>query len=186
MKPWLQLDNLIAAEPVKGAILSAPLENGRRLYRYALWRRWDSERPLLSVVMLNPSTADARTDDATIRRLISFAQREGYGGFVVVNLYAYRATSPSALVEVGLATAVGPDNDEWIIAACGGRDVLVAWGAFPGARGDDVAALLRRIAVKVVCLGVTKDGHPCHPLRLGRDTAMERWPVTQGREVMLQ
>jgi hypothetical protein len=173
---WSKLDDLIAADPVKGAALSAALENGQRLYRFALWRRWDSGLPLLAVVMLNPSTADAREDDATIRRLISFAKRAGYGGFIVVNIYAYRATEPRALLDVGLASAVGPENDEWILAACAGRDVLVAWGAFPGERGELVHGLIKRVALRVLCLGVTQAGHPRHPVRLSNDAALEPWP----------
>jgi hypothetical protein len=46
-------------------------------YRYELWRRW-AEGPHVLFVMLNPSTADAVTDDATIRKCIGYAKRWGY------------------------------------------------------------------------------------------------------------
>lgn len=47
-------------------------------------------------VMLNPSTADARQDDHTIRRVVSLSQRPeiGAGRVVVVNLYAARTPYP--------------------------------------------------------------------------------------------
>ncbi len=65
-------------------------------YRYRLTRRW-GDGPLLSFIMLNPSTADAEVDDPTIRRCMGFARRDGYGGIVVGNLYAFRTTKPKAL-----------------------------------------------------------------------------------------
>lgn len=40
-------------------------EDGR--YRYRLWRQWD-RGPVMAWIMLNPSTADAHTDDPTTRR----------------------------------------------------------------------------------------------------------------------
>ncbi|SAL75871.1 hypothetical protein AWB68_04863 [Caballeronia choica] len=35
-------------------------------YRYRLWREWDTSRPTLAFLMLNPSTADHLNDDPTI------------------------------------------------------------------------------------------------------------------------
>lgn len=62
-------------------------------YRYRLTRRF-ADGPCATFVMLNPSTADETIDDPTIRRCRNFAIREGCGGLVVVNLFAYRATDP--------------------------------------------------------------------------------------------
>ena len=61
-------------------------------YRYWLTRTWNPRRATLCWVLLNPSTADADRDDPTIRRCQGFARSWGYGGIVVVNLFAYRAT----------------------------------------------------------------------------------------------
>ena len=78
-------------------------DDGR--FRYYLTRRW-GEGPALGWVMLNPSTADATTDDATIRRVLRFTEAAGYHALEVVNLYAWRArdrkvlvSSPSLLIE---------------------------------------------------------------------------------------
>jgi hypothetical protein len=46
---------------------------------------------------LDPSTVDADRDDPTIRKFVSFARKEGYGGITVVNLDAYRVTVPGDL-----------------------------------------------------------------------------------------
>ena len=79
-------------------------------YRYSLTRKW-SDAPLLSFVMLNPSTADAKEDDPTIRRCIGFARREGAGGLIVANLYALRSSSPEALWAA--RDPIGPQNRRW-------------------------------------------------------------------------
>ena len=84
-----------------------------RTYRYALSRVWAADKPYALFIGLNPSTADETLDDPTIRRCIDFAKRWGYGGLVMANLFAYRATNPS---EMKAATdPVGVANDEWLI-----------------------------------------------------------------------
>lgn len=182
---WLSLGEYMAADPIKGAVLSdrALDRAGQPLFRFALWRVWDPRLPLLAVVMLNPSTADASRDDQTITRLVHFATVAGYGGFVVVNRYAYRATEPAALMAYGSVNAIGPDNDNWIRIAIADRNVLVAWGANWVAedRLVEVEGLLLNhiITGRAFCLGYTKDGYPKHPARLGNDAAFEPWEAAR-------
>jgi hypothetical protein len=61
-----------------------------RQCRYLLRRTRDAVKPRARYVMLNPSTADADIDDATIRSCIRLAKGLGYGSFEVVNLFAFR------------------------------------------------------------------------------------------------
>lgn len=136
-------------------------------FRYALGRRWSSGSKLLGYVMLNPSTADAEQDDATIRRCIKFAQAHGYDALEVVNLYAYRATKPIDLRKAGYP--VGPQNDTMIEHVAKMADAMcVAWGANVAGleRPQIVLPMLRRIGVPVICLKVTRSGYPQHPLML--------------------
>ncbi len=179
--PWLDLERLIAESPIKGAFLSPMIAHASPLFRFALWRQWDSKLPLLSIVMLNPSTGDARVDDHTVGRLIYFAKKHGYGGFIIVNLFAWRATDSHELLMRGFRSCLGPNNDEWIKAVCAGRDVLVAWGVGTyGGRVDEVLAIVQPIAVRLFSLGVNRDGSPPHPARLGNEVKMEPWkPVQQ-------
>ncbi len=125
----------------------------------------------VAFVMLNPSTADADIDDATIRRCRTFARG---AGFVVVNLFAYRATKPKDMPE-DFHEALGDENYAHITrVAQGDYKIIVAWGANPGVNGHaaDVAAMLRWCSDPpntVYCLGKTKDGHPRHPLYVKSD-----------------
>jgi len=70
-----------------------------RKYRYSLFRIWDEDKSLVLFIGLNPSTADEKEDDPTIRRCINFAKQWGwgYGGLIMGNLFSFRATQPSDL-----------------------------------------------------------------------------------------
>ncbi len=131
------------------------------------------------VIGLNPSTADADSDDATTRRMIVFARRTGCSAVHVVNLFAWRSTSPSVLRQV--PDPVGPDNDDWIIRAVGGSDLIVAaWGTHADpARAAAVMQLLRHR--DVLCLGTTMNGHPRHPLYVPNETPLQ--PYSSARHV---
>ncbi len=153
-------------------------------YRYRLWRKWGEGSPLL-FVMLNPSTADASIDDATIRRCVGFAQRAGFGELEVVNLYAYRATDPDDLRRAGYP--VGPDNDAHIAeAALASAAVCVAWGANTAGllRSGEVLPMLRGLGVEPLCLRITRSGHPQHPLYLPSDSKLQRFDIDAIQEAM--
>lgn len=147
------------------------------VYRYSLERMWNDGGPLgVTWVMLNPSTADATVDDATIRVCIDFSQRWGYDWLRVVNLFAFRATKPQVLTTAD--DPVGPDNMTHVIKALkGSRITVVAWGAnwskVPGA--GSVIEHLKGQDHPLYCLGTTKDGSPRHPLYIARTTQPMIW-----------
>lgn len=147
-------------------------------YRYMLRRTWDHGKPRVLFVMLNPSTADAQIDDATIRSCIRLSKCLGYGSFEVVNLFALRATDPAELAKA--QDPVGPDNDFRIEAAILRCDLAIcAWGAHPmaGNRSNHVRGLLRSHRPAVFCLGKTKAGAPKHPLYIKSGTPLETYGV---------
>jgi hypothetical protein len=161
------------SEVESDAILS---ECGR--YRYLLRRWWNPAVVPLVFVMLNPSTADATMDDPTIRRCMGFAKRDGYGGILVGNLYAYRATKPADLWKT--EDPVGPDNDVYLrrlasSARVHDMPVVAAWGA--SARPERVERVLGIESMReVLCsFGVTKAGHPRHPLYLPGNSVLSPW-----------
>ena len=144
---------------MRGVRTRARLSACRR-YRYALWRVW-SDGPQVLFVMLNPSTADERVDDPTIRRCIGFALSWGFGSVAVGNLFAFRTPDPSLLKR---STApVGRDNDAWLRRLQRRAALTVAaWGNHGGflERGDAVRSLL----ASPHTLGLTRRGEPRHPL----------------------
>jgi hypothetical protein len=148
-----------------GAVFSAD-----EAYRYLLTRSWLPGRPVMTMIMLNPSTATATADDNTIRRCTGFAHREGCGGLEVVNLFALRATNPAHLRPH--PDPVGPRNDEFIAAHClPGRLVVAAWGVSGSLNNRDqhVTQMLAGSGVTLRCFGTTNSGAPLHPLYLRAD-----------------
>ena len=137
-------------------------------YRYKLTRFWD--RPdvpgWVNFVMLNPSTADANLDDPTIRRCVGFAKSWGYGGLVVTNLFAFRATDPAALKTA--PDPVGPDNDAMITAVASGAALVVCgWGNHgAGGRSAHVLGLICAAGATPYALRLTGLKQPTHPLYL--------------------
>jgi hypothetical protein len=145
-------------------------------YRYRLWRRWDRSRPAIAFCMLNPSTADARRDDPTIRRCIGFAREWGYGGIEVVNIFALRATDPRRLRSS--RDPVGPRNDAFMLRAAARSPVVIAWGVHGALRDRGTEALkLFGAGSRLLALGRTRSGAPRHPLYLRRDAAVMEYAL---------
>ena len=144
------------------------------LYRYLLRRSWDHNRPRALFIMLNPSTADAEVDDATIRSCKRLSVALGYGSFEVINLFGWRATDPRELETA--EDPVGPENERISEAAVARCDVAIcAWGAHPMAttRGARVRGMVRSMRPAIYCLGTTKSGAPKHPLYIKSGTPLE-------------
>lgn len=136
-----------------------------RRWRYRLWREWDDQLPVLNFIMLNPSTADETTNDATVERCYRRAVMQRYGKLIVTNLFAYRATDPDVMKAA--EDPVGPDNDAQILAAADEAGVIIcAWGVDGGFRdrAKHVVSLLVEKNYRLAALALTKDGHPKHPL----------------------
>lgn len=151
-------------------------------YRYRLDRELGGDGYRVAGIMVNPSTADADTDDATIRKWIGFAQRNGWGRVTIGNKFAFRATEIKRLREPG--DRIGPDNDAFLEQIMREADlVVVAWGTLgkiPEAlrsRWKEVVRIADRVGCKLHCFGTATDGHPLHPLMLGYDTRVIEWQV---------
>jgi hypothetical protein len=152
-------------------------------YRYRLTRWWGPGK-FLPFVMLNPSTADASIDDPTIRRCMSFARRESAGGIVVVNLFAFRATSPKDMMAA--PDRHGPGNERAMFemvsdAVAANMPVVCAWGAGAKTTANFTIQYLQAHGACLVCLGTTKDGHPRHPLYVKSDQPLEPFPTAPAK-----
>ncbi len=143
-------------------------------YRYLLRRTWDHSKPRALFIMLNPSTADAEVDDATIRSCIRLSTAWGYGSFEVINLFGLRATDPDELE--GATDPIGPKNADVGDAAINRCDIVIcAWGGHPMAdrRARDMVAWVRGWKPAAYCVGTTKHGAPKHPLYIKTGTLLE-------------
>lgn len=155
-------------------------------YRYTLWR---DASPIGSgnvlFIGVNPSTADAETDDATVRKWRGFSSRWGFKQFKVGNLFAFRSTDVR-----NLATAedpVGPENDDRLRSLMIDADLVVpCWGnveKVPGWKAKQlmrdrvgvIREMLQSVACPVRVFGLTGNGDPKHPLMLGYSTPLQDW-----------
>lgn len=143
----------------KGSAIFSPC----REYRYTLTRRWDGGDGVCAWIMLNPSTADAETNDPTIGRVISFSKSWGYAGADVYNLFAFRATDPKDMR--ARKDPVGPDNDQHLASIPPGIPIVAAWGSWGDHlhRSFDVRKMFKG---RLWCLGRTNMLQPKHPLYL--------------------
>ena len=130
------------------------------IYRFALWRVWNRDLPIRMQIGLNPSKAGRIYNDPTIARGITRAYRDGFGGFLMGNLYGYISTDPNELIG---EDCIGEDNDYYLREMIGLSDqVVIGWGSFKQAhrRSGEVLQMIEA----PYCLGVNQDGQPQHPL----------------------
>lgn len=149
-------------------------------YRYRLERNSEGGGST-AVIMVNPSTADAELDDATIRKLKGFGRRNRWGRIIVGNLFAYRATD---VRELGRVTdPIGPMNDEHLRQIMRDADIAVfAWGPvskqpkYERGRWAQIRAIADETGIGMYSIGdPAKCGHPKHPLMLAYDTPIIEW-----------
>jgi hypothetical protein len=149
-----------------------------RTYRYSLGRVWDPRAPSACWILLNPSTADERQLDPTLRRCVGFSSAWGFGSMLVVNLFAFRSPYPSRVYAA--KDPVGPRNDYFIRRIARRADkVIVGWGVHGKLldRQGRVLELLKSSGTKAWCLGTTKTHHPKHPLYLAASTKLVPYDI---------
>ena len=156
---------MITRSHTKGDAPSTAVYSDCENYRYSLTRVWNPDAGRVLFVMLNPSKATEIENDPTVERCERRARALGFGGFRVTNIFAWRETSPKLMRQA--QAPIGPDNDlilkESILWA---EQVIAAWGTHGAhlGRGPEVQDLLLGSDRPVYHLGLSKDGHPKHPL----------------------
>ena len=141
--------------------------SGCNKYRYKLTRTWDEDKGKALFIMLNPSTADEKTDDLTTRRCINFAKKWGYGGIMIGNIYPFRAKRPKDLKkwldnDFGVACSLW-ENQVHTGEMAEQADIIVcAWGCN---YKDGIPEWIEELGVPLYYLEMCKDGEtPKHPL----------------------
>jgi hypothetical protein len=142
-----------------------------RKHRFVLWRIWDTHKPKIMFICLNPSTANEDKNDPTIRRVVNFAKNMGYGGVYMTNLYSYVSTDPNKLI-----TSDSKENEIWlkqISQRC--ETIVFAWGAFKESKFQ--GAKIIKMFPKAYALKINKDGSPRHPLYVPTNTELIRYII---------
>lgn len=161
-------------------------------YRWTLTRAWDG-RPMLLVVMFNPSTADHAIDDPTIALLCHIAAHNGFGGIVVVNGIPLRSSKPAEAIDM---VNTWDKRQAWyerdalhfnlaVIQKQAERAgaVLLAWGALAGHCDYWFDTVLEEIqcavplSSEIYCLGKTAGGYPIHPMARGKHKVRKDAPL---------
>lgn len=161
----------------KGDAHSTAVYSDCENYRYMLTRTWDQDGRKALFVMLNPSTATEVQNDPTVERCERRARALGFGAFRVTNIFAWRDTDPRKMRNA--SDPVGPANDDTISQSCPWADqIICAWGTHGAhlGRGQTVETLMRATNLPLFHLGLTKAGHPKHPLYIAYSQQPEAWP----------
>lgn len=142
-------------------------------YRYTLSRPpriVKPTAPTAAFCLLNPSTADADVNDATVRRMWGFSDAWGCNGFVVVNLFAIRSKDPGVLDDENV-DRIGPENDRYLeTIAAEYKKVICGWGNHGRDwRVQQVMRIFHKVGAETFCFGATKYGQPMHPLYIRSD-----------------
>lgn len=145
-----------------------------RKHRYWLLRVWDESLPIVANIGVNPSTADEKENDPTIRKDIGFAERLGYGGLLKLNVGALRATDPRKWRKGW--DRIGTENTaDHLVAYAqhfGAEKTIAAWGK-NGNYAIGQCEAIRRAFPELWCFGRNPDGSPRHTLMLPYSTALE-------------
>ena len=133
----------------------------------------DIKENTLFVVGLNPSTANEQTPDPTIRKVMGFAEGNGYDSFVMLNLYPQRATDPNDLhfeIDKDIFEQNLKEIKELLVSQKE-FTFLASWSEkvkmrkYLGHCIKSIAEITNQHNVKWKKLGdFTKKGHPRHPL----------------------
>lgn len=142
-------------------------------YRYSLSRQWDASLGTVCFIGLNPSTADAYQDDPTIRRCIGFAKSWGYGGLIIVNVFAFRTPYPNALKQAD--EPIGPRNAHYLNLAKKTSDLQVAIWGNDGTFLNQAARIQKRFE-NLHVIRMNQSGQPAHPLYLPKQLKPIPWP----------
>ncbi|MFD2133769.1 DUF1643 domain-containing protein [Pseudogracilibacillus auburnensis] len=112
---------------IETTIKSTAVMSDNNLYRYQLTRTWASEKLKVTVIMLNPSTANILKTDRTVMNVDNFLiDKNKFGSMTIVNLFAYMTTNPALLSQRD--EAYESLNNKYLINAFDESDIIIiAW-----------------------------------------------------------
>ena len=173
-------------------IMDTPISEGGAVFsndrsrRYALWRVWDRSKGYVLFIGLNPSIANETISDPTVTRCRKFAERWGYGGVLMGNLYSKVSTDPS-----GVDFNERDDLNTQYLSSMHNLSGLtvVCWGSNADLNvATETVYYLKKCHMtfkSFYCFAINKNGSPKHPLYLRSDAVVIpygeetlQWPET--------
>lgn len=163
-------------------MLKAAKFNDAKTHRYYLSRLWEPKHSKLLFIGLNPSKADDVDNDPTVTRLVNFSKSWGFGGFYITNLYSFISPDPDEMIKwyysrtSKMQRALYKENMEYALRYARLCSMVVfCWGA--SNPQQEIANKYIRTFRQAYCFGVTKEGHPKHPLYLASNTQLVKYLV---------
>ncbi len=157
-------------------------------YRYLLGTA--GRKPLICVG-LNPSTAEPGRLDNTLKSVQRIALYNGYDSFLMMNLYAQRATRPCDMDRSVCDFLAGENLRAFRYLLGRTKTVWAAWGAVMETRGylalcmrDFIRAGREEGARWFFAGNRSRKGHPHHPLYLRKDSLLEPFDAEEYLAVM--
>jgi hypothetical protein len=172
-KPWELTDKLTVYANL--SVYSKDM-----VYRYVHAVQWDEAKPFVLWICLNPTKRDQAGEigkRTTLRRMLAWSKRWGYGGILIGDVYALRANDPRKL-RTADDDPTGPLNDEILLELARLADrIVAAWGNRGRARSARLARLLQ--GRPLWCLGLTKYAEPKHPRSAGITGILQPWTAPE-------
>lgn len=152
-------------------------------YRYILGTR--GAKPLICIGV-NPSTAAPDRLDPTLQSVERIARNNGFDSFIMLNAYPQRSTSPNQMDDA-CHVELHRENVEafrYALSLSEAPSVWATWGNIIEIRPYLAKCLADMIAVSMDyqtawyhCGGISKKGHPHHPLYLKKDEPLMRFDI---------
>lgn len=141
----------------------------------------------LVCIGVNPSTAEPNNLDPTLRNVKTISAKQGFDGWLMLNLYPQRATNPNDM-HLNINDEYHRLNLDHIDEVLKSNDCVVwaAWGALIEKRPylktclKDIANISSRYSPEWKTIGKrSKAGHPHHPLYLNHTLEMQPFDIEQ-------
>ena len=109
----------------QGLMSTEVIFNDDKTERYLLRKVWNEDKPLVSLIMTNPSSANAITIDMTVHYSICNLYKLGYGAVDILNM----TSTISTKIDTKSMISISDTNVEQILKSAEKSDkVIIAWG----------------------------------------------------------
>lgn len=138
----------------------------KKKHRYLLKKVWDSEKPVATIIMLNPrEETDALYLDKSVMLFMNYCISKRFGGLYIVNLFSYRSDSVKKLKKINYSDRYDSNTDKWIEHAVKSSSVIyIGWGSNKNKiiRINKVKEMLRKYSSNKIIRLTTDDNKAVH------------------------